>query len=229
MDDANYILGQVFVRKYDIILFHDLETVTTEENAAEQRFYTTVFIQQPEPVEDIWFNFIAYNIAIVFIIILVVWLYQKKTKRYATEMDIYIHIEKTLRDAEENDAANVDAKSKQDINKKRKQEIKNIIDMRLDTGVRHRYQYLQQRDFQKTDDAAALSKSTMNKSIHFIDRPSAQSVRSDRDLQPNSQSVHRPADDTGADHYRLSVTTGGQNASMRGFQNLGDQTSLYYK
>jgi hypothetical protein len=79
-----------------------------------------VYIQEPEAVDNIWFNFIAYNIAIFFIIILVVWLYQKKTKRYATEMDIYIHIEKTLKDAEENDAANIDTKSKSDINKKRK-------------------------------------------------------------------------------------------------------------
>ena len=34
-------------------------------------------------------------------------------------MDIYIHIEKTLKDAEENDAADFDAKSKKEIGKKR--------------------------------------------------------------------------------------------------------------
>lgn len=75
-----------------------------------------MYIQEPEDTDNIWLNFIAYNIAIFFIIILVVWLYQKKTKRYATEMDIYIHIEKTLKDAEENDNANDDVKSKMENN-----------------------------------------------------------------------------------------------------------------
>lgn len=110
-------------------------------------------------------------------------------------MDIYIHIEKTLKDAEENDAADFDAKSKKEIGKKRQQEIKNIIDMKLDTGVRHRYQYLQQRDFQKNEDAAALSKSYTHRPLMFVDRPGGDSFRTEHDQKGTSQSIFRNGDD----------------------------------
>lgn len=126
--DDEYMLGQIFVRKYDLILFHDVKNVTVPvadggmPNGVEQRFYSTIYIREPETVASIWGNFIAYMISIIFLILLTIWLYQKKIIRFTLEKEFYLHIEQTLREVEE-DGKKKDPREKKGIDKQLKMEL----------------------------------------------------------------------------------------------------------
>lgn len=106
-------------------------------------------------------------------------------------------------------------------------EIKNIMDMKLDTGVRHRFEYLQQRDMHKAEDMSTLKNSYMTGQPWLFNDTNTKSAfnRSRQSSQLNkifNRSEYNKSIDKYlrnppelAENYRLSVTTRGSFKSNR--------------